>query len=76
MPKGFELLWFLCVVFPVVVITIRTCAARHQACERERAWKIAERYIFCGALPTAGGPPEPSRSSALSIDSDVEAIAA
>jgi hypothetical protein len=40
-----ESLWFIFTVSPVVVLSIRTGAARHKARESERAWKIAERYI-------------------------------
>jgi hypothetical protein len=45
MHSGFESIWFLCTVSPVVVLSIRTSAARHKAKESEKAWKIAERYL-------------------------------
>jgi hypothetical protein len=70
MPAGFELLWFLCVVLPLVVLTVRTAAARRKASEREHAWKIGEPYILCCASP------EPQSSSVLTLESDVQAIAA
>jgi hypothetical protein len=45
MHSGIESIWFLCTVSPVVVLSIRTRAARHKARKCEKAWKIAERYI-------------------------------
>jgi hypothetical protein len=76
MLKGFELLWFVCTVSPVVVLAVRTRTVLHKARERERAWKIAEQYILRSTIPTVGGPPEPSRSSALGMENNVQAIAA
>jgi hypothetical protein len=46
MHNGFESVWFLFTVAPVVVLSFRTNAARHKARESERAWKLAERYII------------------------------
>ena len=76
MPRGLEFLWFLSTISPVVVLTLRTRAARYKAREREKAWKIAEQYIFNRAIPSAGGPLEPSCSSALGLEGDVQALAA
>ena len=45
MHSSFESIWILCTVSPVVVLSIRTQAARHKAKECEKAWKIAERFI-------------------------------
>lgn len=45
MHNGIESIWFLFTVSPVVVLSIRTNAARHKARESERAWKFAERYF-------------------------------
>lgn len=45
MQSKFESLWILLTVAPVVVLSIRTNAARHKARECEKAWKVAERYI-------------------------------
>ena len=45
MHSGFDSIWFLLTVSPVVVLSIRANAARHKARESERAWKFAERYI-------------------------------
>jgi hypothetical protein len=76
MPRSLELYWFLSIVSPFIVLTIRTLSVCRKARQREEAWKIAERYILGSALPGAGGPPEPSRASALSVEIGVRAIAA
>jgi hypothetical protein len=76
MSKSLELLWFVCTVAPFVVLTIRTHAVCRKAREQQRAWMLAEQYIFGRTIPGAGRPPEPSSSSALIVDSDVQAIAA
>jgi hypothetical protein len=38
--------WFISVVSPIVVMSIRTDAARRKATRTERAWKAAEKYIL------------------------------
>ncbi len=58
MHTGFEFYWFLYIVSPVVVLAFQTSVGRHKARQREKAWKIAERYIFPGTVPW------PSKSSA------------
>ena len=76
MSKSLELLWFVCTVAPFVVLTIRTHAVCRKARAQQRAWKLAEQYIFGGTIPGAGGQPKPTSSSTLSIERDVQAIAA
>jgi hypothetical protein len=41
-----ELIWILLTVAPVVVLSIRTGAARRKVRRSAKAWKMVERYIF------------------------------
>jgi hypothetical protein len=42
----FELLWLVLTIVPVVLLSIRTRAARRKVKRSDRAWKMVERYIF------------------------------
>ncbi len=41
----FESLWLLLTIVPVVLLSIRTGAARRKVRRSDRAWKMVERYI-------------------------------
>ncbi len=45
MRDTFELIWILFTVSPVVVLSIRTGAARRKVRRSDKAWKMVERYI-------------------------------
>lgn len=42
----FESIWVLFTVGPMIVLSIRTNAARHKARRTEQAWKLAEKYVL------------------------------
>jgi hypothetical protein len=45
MRDSFDFLWVLFTVSPVVVLSIRTGAARRKSKRSDEAWKLVERYI-------------------------------
>ena len=45
MHNAIELIWFLLIVSPGLVLSIRTSAARHKERESERAWEIVGKFI-------------------------------
>lgn len=65
MLTAFDLFWFLYTVSPFIVFVIQTHVARRKVRERERAWRMVEKYILCGASTDPGTVPWPSRLSTL-----------